>query len=209
MLYAAVLAVASIFGQLTVAEEKFAAEVVKADAEAAKIKHAAAEARLKAYREALTAATKAGDFDKAMGLKARIEELEQEPTAQPLKRPRPKDVVRFQGHSYALVKDAVTWHVAKQRCEEMGGHLVILDDQRETAFLTELCYKANVPSAWIGATDEVTEGEWKWVDGSTARFSTTHINNANGGEHFMELNVQYGLNDGGANRNSFLCEWDR
>ena len=103
MLYAAVLVVSlSQYGQLTGAEEKFAAEVVKADAEAAKVKHAAAEVRLKAYREALTAATKAGDFDKAMGLKARIEELEQEPTAEPIRKKRLPNGIKIISASYGV-----------------------------------------------------------------------------------------------------------
>lgn len=205
MLYAAVLAVASIFGQLTVAEEKFAAEVVKADAEAAKIKHAAAEARLKAYREALTAATKAGDFDKAMALKARIEELEQEPAAQPLKRPRPKDVARFQGHSYALVKDAVTWHVAKQRCEEMGGHLVCIESASEEAFVKQLCGVENV---WIGASDEESEGSWRWCVGSSAVKLHLNISNPESEHHLSLFRGEW--HDGpSGHRHAYVCEWDR
>ncbi len=206
MLYAAVLVVSlSQYGQLTGAEEKFAAEVVKADMEAAKIKHAAAEVRLKAYREALTAATKAGDFDKAMALKARIEELEQEPTAQPLKRPRPKDLVRFQGHSYALVKDAVTWHVAKQRCEEMGGHLVVVNNPNESAFILKLC---GDETAWAGASDEEVEGQWKWIDGTSVTMAFD-INNQEGFDHCMVV-WQHHFADGTAGRRySYVCEWDR
>lgn len=88
--------------QLPAAEEKFATDVAKADAESAKIKHAAAETRLKAYREALTAATKAGDFDKAMQIKARIEELEQEPEAAPTHKKRLPGGIRILSASYGV-----------------------------------------------------------------------------------------------------------
>lgn len=191
--------------QLPAAEEKFAAEVAKADAESAKIKHAAAETRLKAYREALQSATKAGDFDKAMMLKARIEELEQEPEAAPLKRPRPKDVMRFQGHTYALVKDAVTWHVAKQRCEEMGGHLACMETPAEEHFVKQLCGQANV---WVGATDEETEGVWKWCVGtSPVRLKIALSDSAF--EHYLSLfNGEW--HDGpSGHRHHYVCEWDR
>ena len=146
------------------AEEKFAADVAKAENDLAKVKQAAAAARIKVYKDKLSEATKAGDFDKATQIKARIETLESEPEAKAHKRPRPKDTVRFDGHAYAMIKEPATWHVAKQRCEEMGGHLVVLDNPKETPFLTEMLKKAGVASAWIGATDELIEGDWKWVD---------------------------------------------
>ncbi len=211
MLYATVLVVSlSQYGQLTVAEEKFAAEVIKADAEAAKVKHAAAEVRLKAYREALQSATKAGDFDKAMALKARIEELEQEPTAQPLKRPRPKDIVRFQGHSYALVKDAVTWHVAKQRCEEMGGHLICINNPKEASFVVEL---SSGNAVWLGASNEFDLGKWEWIDGRIADVNGWTLNDPDR-MHFSKAAIYWPetktINDHDFGAHSaYVCEWSR
>lgn len=210
MSLASVAFLVCLLGQLPAAEEKFAAEVAKADAESAKIKHAAAETRLKAYREALTAATKAGDFDKAMMLKARIEELEQEPEAAPLKRPRPKDVVRFQGHTYALVKDAVTWHVAKQRCEEMGGHLVCMETPAEIQFVTNLCSTSSL-FTWAGASDEESEGEWKWVNGKPVvdpRWITFDQQQEN---HYLGycLEVKKWFDCTSTHRSFYVCEWDR
>ena len=201
------------------AEDKFAsaassaeAAIAKAEAEAAKSRKAAAEVRLKAYKDRLAEVIKTGDFDKAVAVKARIEQLEKEPEGEPIKppkRPRPKETARFQGHTYALIKENVTWHIAKQRCEEMGGHLVILDDSRELPFVLELC-KKHGSAAWIGATDEETEGKWKWVNGSDAHFSGPHISNTRGSEHFIALDPSVGdYNDVGADRLVFVCEWDR
>ena len=151
-------------------EEKFASEAAKADAatakaeqEATKAKKAAAEIRLKAYKDKLAEITKTGDFDKAQQVKARITQLENEPEGEshkpekPTKRPRPKDTVKFGGHTYALIKEPATWHVAKLRCEEMGGHLVCIESDKEAEFVSDLCAKG---SYWLGASDEEQEGAW-------------------------------------------------
>lgn len=77
----------------------------------------ASQERVKALKSALADATKAGDFDAATELKTRLAEAE---SAGGVK-PRPKNTVKFGGHEYALIEDKATWHVAKRRCEEMGG----------------------------------------------------------------------------------------
>ena len=39
--------------------------------------------------------------------------------------------------------------------------LVVVDDKEELDFIKR--YKGNI---WLGATDEATEGMWRWVDGT-------------------------------------------
>ncbi|HEY4263367.1 MAG TPA: C-type lectin domain-containing protein [Schlesneria sp.] len=200
-------------------EEKFGSEAAKADAatakaeqEATKAKKAASEVRLKAYKDKLAEITKTGDFDKAQQVKARITQLENEPEGEshkpekPTKRPRPKDTVKFGGHTYALIKEPATWHVAKHKCEEMGGHLVCLESLKEAEFVASLC-KSTV--AWIGATDEVEEGKWRWVNGSDAPMPPNAINGDNGLSHSLCCDKGV-LNDGSAGeRFGFICEWER
>ena len=191
------------------AEEKFAADVGKAEADLAKIKQTAGAARLKVYKEKLSEATKAGDFDKATQIKARIEVLESEPEAKAIKRPRPKDTVRFDGHAYALIKEPVPWHVAKHRCEEMGGHLVTLESVPEATFAESLC--TTTEWTWMGATDEEEEGRWIWVTGKPLG-STSWIEQDHSDEqHYLAFNrltkKWYDCNE--EHRVNFVCEWDK
>jgi hypothetical protein len=66
----------------------------------------------------------------------------------------------------------------------MGGHLVTVTSSGENSFLFNLW-----PSGWIGLTDEVTEGTWKWVTGET--FSYTNWNsgepNNSGNEDYIQF----------------------
>lgn len=190
-------------------EEKFAADVSKAESDLAKVWKSAGEVRLKAYKDKLADVTKSGDFDKAVGIKARVTQLEQDPESGPVKQPkrsRPKDTVKFKGHTYALVRDPATWHMAKQRCEEMGGRLACINNPAEQEFVSRLC---GATSAWVGASDEAEEGKWINVDGSAAVFSGAIVDNANSLEHWMMWNGER-FNDFHAGaRNCFVCEWDK
>ena len=191
--------------RLEAADANYQLAVQKADNVRFYAVQKAAQERLRILKTALADATKAGDFDAATEIKARVAAAE---TAGGL-RPKPKNVVKFGGHEYALIEDAVTWHVAKRLCEEMGGHLAITPTNAEMEFLFSICRKAKT-SAWVGATDEEAEGQWKWVDGTAAQLSNPHISNTpNNAENNMLLNLGLGaFNDIGDGRAAFLCEWD-
>jgi hypothetical protein len=185
------------------------AVLTKAETEVTKLRKSAAETRLKAYRDRLVEVTKAGDFDKAIALKVRITELENEPEQEPAKaakRPRPKGTVRFGGHAYAVIKEPATWHLAKQRCEEMGGHLVCINSRNEEEFVQRHCGSNNT---WIGASDEETEGTWINVDRTPSVLTKTEINNGLGLEHWLFWNGKAFEDYPSGARIGYLCEWDR
>jgi hypothetical protein len=90
----------------------------------------------------------------------------------------------FNGHSYYRSTGSMTWTAAKQACINMGGHLVTSTTLAENNFLFGLW-----PSGWIGLTDEVTEGVWKWVTGETYSWSywnSGEPNNA-GNEDYIQF----------------------
>jgi len=132
------------------ADETVTDALRRADEISERTKREAAVVRYRTYKAQLALATKAGDFDRATAIKAAIDLMEADPDGY---RPKPKDVVQFEGHSYALIRDAATWHVAMARCEQMGGHLACLETPKEAAFITNLSYLAKV-YAWLGCSDE-------------------------------------------------------
>ena len=90
----------------------------------------------------------------------------------------------YNGHSYYRSTGTANWTTAKSNCVAMGGYLVTVTTSGENSFLFNLW-----PSGWIGLTDEVTEGTWKWVTGET--FSYTNWNsgepNNSGNEDYIQF----------------------
>jgi hypothetical protein len=68
---------------------------------------------------------------------------------------------------YALVRGNFTWSEAKADAESRGGHLGTITSSAEYDFLTNLLgpNPGNGEAWWLGATDAVEEGNWKWVTG--------------------------------------------
>jgi hypothetical protein len=74
------------------------------------------------------------------------------------------------GHYYAFVEgvDLLTWDTARREAALLvwppgygRGHLVSISSAAENEFLWGLW---GFGEAWIGFTDEVVEGEWRWID---------------------------------------------
>jgi hypothetical protein len=87
----------------------------------------------------------------------------------------------YNGHSYYRSTGSATWTTARSNCTSMGGYLVTVTSSGENSFLFNLW-----PSGWIGLTDEVTEGTWRWVTGETYSYSSW-----NGGEPNNSGNEDY------------------
>uniref|UniRef100_A0A4W5MNS6 C-type lectin domain-containing protein n=1 Tax=Hucho hucho TaxID=62062 RepID=A0A4W5MNS6_9TELE len=68
---------------------------------------------------------------------------------------------KFEFSLYFLSTETKTWVESREDCLERGADLVIINSSTEQTFLFNL--KKRV---WIGLTDSVTEGTWKWVDGT-------------------------------------------
>ena len=90
----------------------------------------------------------------------------------------------YNGHSYYRSTGVAYWTTARTNCSNMGGHLVTITSSGEQSFIFGLW-----PSGWIGLTDEVTEGTWKWVTGET--YSYTNWNNGEPNNSGNEDYVQF------------------
>jgi|GEM_PF-1449173 len=132
---------------------------------------------------------------------------------------RPTDTKVFNGKHYKVFPQQLTWHEAKVRCQELGGHLAIVTSEKENRFLTSLVKEQGLGGAWLGATDEEVEGRWIWVNNTPLRYSNWDIpqkqpNNKQGIEHYMVLLTRFNgtwcdqPNDGRQEHPGFVCQWD-
>ncbi|MDA7860254.1 hypothetical protein N9B03_03695 [Akkermansiaceae bacterium] len=65
---------------------------------------------------------------------------------------------------FQVVEGNFTWKEAKANAEATGGRLAVLDTQEKIDSISDLLESFD-GSLWIGLTDEVNEGEWKWING--------------------------------------------
>ncbi|XP_045072858.1 C-type lectin domain family 4 member E-like [Coregonus clupeaformis] len=70
---------------------------------------------------------------------------------------------RFGSSCYYLSTERKYWTESRQDCLERGADLVIINSEEEQAFINGF---ESVSYVWIGLTHSVTEGTWKWVDGT-------------------------------------------
>ena len=139
----------------------------------------------------------------------------------------PSDAVSFNGHSYKVFDIGVTWHTAKEYCDTLGGYLAAITSQEEQYFAEKLISSGTKKAYWLGGTDEVREGEWKWITEETWNYTNWERGEPNnfyfGGqrEHYLGFwrvnsnpSAIYKWNDytdSGTNAYSenfgFICEW--
>jgi hypothetical protein len=90
----------------------------------------------------------------------------------------------YNGHSYYRSTGSAFWTVARSNCQAMGGYLVTVTSAAENNFIYNLW-----PSGWIGLTDEITEGVWRWVTGETYSYSSWNPGEPNnaGNEDYIQF----------------------
>jgi Ca2+-binding RTX toxin-like protein len=94
----------------------------------------------------------------------------------------------YNGNTY-LLSTAGTWQQAQAQARSLGGNLVTVNNQAEQDWLVSTFGGSEL--LWIGFTDEVTEGQFRWVNGETSTYtnwSPGEPNNAHGGEDYAMMN---------------------
>ena len=93
----------------------------------------------------------------------------------------------YNGNTY-LLSTAGTWQQAQTQAQSLGGNLVTINNQAEQDWLVTTFGGSEL--LWIGFTDEVTEGEFKWVSGETSTYTNWYPDEPNnsGNEDYVEMN---------------------
>ena len=131
----------------------------------------------------------------------------------------PSDALSYNGHHYYVYsKVCNTWEETKKYCENLGGHLAVINDKAENDELYKYITSRGHKTAYFGLSDSTQEGNWKWLDDSV-NYYNWFSGEPNGGrfENYAEFYYQFPdgrWNDGnfghGTQNDSknFICEWD-
>ncbi len=130
----------------------------------------------------------------------------------------PSDASSFHGKRYKVYRDRLGWHQARIKCEELGGSLAIVRSREENQFLTSLLEKEGLGTAWLGATDEMREGRWLWVDHSEMTYKNWNVREPSNlapqlgiPEHYLTIDVSAnGAWNDHANigTTGYICQWN-
>ena len=133
---------------------------------------------------------------------------------------------------YQVIDTSMTWTEARVRCEEMGGHLVVITSEEEQRMIESLLPSGNLENYWIGGYFASGDG-WRWVTGEPFDYQNWDVSqpdNQYGNEYYLRLvnkdiaysdwNATFGKWDDTANDADgdagdaplssfgFICEWE-
>ena len=122
----------------------------------------------------------------------------------------------YKDHAYAISTEVRSWTDAEQMCKEMGGHLVIINDAEENAYIRDMVNAAGKGGyVAIGYTDSENEGRWNWVAPTDSTFTKWNTGEPNDGGNFVSGGQDYAYmyedgtwDDGNDSFHYYVCEWD-
>lgn len=118
------------------------------------------------------------------------------------------------GHWYEKILGNFSWTQAQAYATARGGYLATITSAAENAFITSLLASGEMP--FIGATDVVEEGTFRWADGPEGNQLLTYTNwrplepnNVNGNEHYAQIFHDGLWNDVPVtSQGGLMVEWD-
>lgn len=120
--------------------------------------------------------------------------------------------VKSNGHYYKYYPVGTSWNEAKTYCEKLGGYLATVTSNAENDMVYGLAGKSNT---WIGLSDSVKEGYFRWVTWERTDYmnwaSRQPDNDFNGTEDYCGFYGTNKWNDFVVNSDSvkgFVCEWN-
>ena len=86
------------------------------------------------------------------------------------------------GHTYTVTSEPTGIEAARAQAQAIGGHLVTINNEAENVFLLNTFgqfFNNLQADAWIGLSDEVTEGTYLWDNGDSFNYSNWAIGEPN------------------------------
>ncbi|XP_059846842.1 CD209 antigen-like protein C [Hypanus sabinus] len=119
----------------------------------------------------------------------------------------PKQWTRFRQSCYQISSGTANWKDAQSSCLSMNAHLFVSNNVAEQEYI-----KTNLRNtSWIGLSDLVQEGNWRWVDGtdfsSSEKFWKAGEPNNEGHENCVEMFPDGKWNDKNCDAlKNWICE---
>lgn len=89
------------------------------------------------------------------------------------------DLSQFNGHAYEIITIPMSWTEANDYATSRGGSILVINSFQENVFIERLMLNHGkiAPDGgaaeyhWLGASDRLEEGSWRWIDGSELALS--------------------------------------
>ncbi|KAA3614542.1 MAG: hypothetical protein DWQ01_02220 [Planctomycetota bacterium] len=93
------------------------------------------------------------------------------------------------GKLYRLL-DQAEWILAGQTAELLGGTLAYVGSEEENDWIRSTFSENLAPRIWLGYTDALREGEWRWLNGRPTQFTNWVEDQPDdkGGQDFCRMN---------------------
>jgi hypothetical protein len=113
------------------------------------------------------------------------------------------------GHWYEQIDtNSITWEVAFDMAESMGGHLVTLTSEEEDSFVSSSFDCSDI--SWAGGIN--LNGEWDWITGEAWDYTNWTPGEPNGGDgahiEVFFSNCRWNDRVSGTTRPSLIIEWN-
>ncbi|KAG7334761.1 hypothetical protein KOW79_001357 [Hemibagrus wyckioides] len=72
--------------------------------------------------------------------------------------------IQYKDRLYIFPADEMSWISSREKCQELGGDLVIINSKQEHKFLVGAMNTFINSLHWIGLRNAEKEGRWLWVD---------------------------------------------
>ncbi len=130
------------------------------------------------------------------------------------------DTVLYNGYTYKVFSEALSWNDANEKCKSLGGQLATVSSQQELQAINTLMKNYSGSEAyWIGAYRNAANGEtqYKWITDSEVAVSNWNVNQPSF-EYYGTVEEYVGIyggtglwNDFHGNSSTivgFVCQWE-
>ena len=127
-----------------------------------------------------------------------------------------QDIAVFKGHRYKLFIEELSWEDAKKRCEDLGGHLLVIEDNNEHEFIRKAmgdfaAANPHLPKmwhAWLGMTYDKERKKWFSLNGKPQTFSSWELKRENDERAAMRQTNGNWFSIPDGMKHYVICEWD-